>query len=291
MASKRILITGASSYLGETLVDTLKNLYELILLEHNKEILLKKDQNIKTIHGGLENISEWEKSLLGIDVIVHLAGRTHSKDASFYNKINTRGTINLVEASKRQNIGHFVYVSTRAVGKSCGAYGYSKELAEEYLKKSGIRYTILRVGEVYDEKFGDKGGLSSLANIIKKSYFVPFLFSNKVTLSPIHKKDVECGIIATLNNSATYYKTYILTGPENLSTKEIVVRMIKYFNIKRFLVPIPIFLIKLVYLIANNFFGFGIPDQLDRLLCKKELLNRESIIDLKINPRPFLLDS
>jgi len=285
---KKVFITGASGLLGETLIDALKNLYEITVLEHNKPFQTLEKNGIKIIHGGLENVDEWENALSGVHIVIHLAALTHSEDMDAYKKINTEGTINLVNASKRQGVNQFIFISTRAIGKCCGDYGFSKEVAEDYLEKSGLTYTILRVGEAYDNKLNGEEGLSSLANLIKKSFIVPVLSTKNITLAPIRKNDVRNGIVATIDNPITYFKTYTLAGPENLSLEEVACHICRYYKIKRIIVPIPIILVRLVFFVFSKILGGGTPDQLQRLVCKKESLGENVLNDLKIKPRYFL---
>jgi len=258
----KIFVTGASGFLGRDLISKVKNDHEVTTPEHR-----------------LENISEWEKELEGMDVVLHLAGITHSKDLKLYEKINALGTKDLVLAAQKFGVKQFIYISTRALGENCGAYGNSKKLAEEFLKNSGLHYTIFRVAEAYDNSFGGGEGLSSLVNLIKKSFFVPFISTPDITLSPIHKDDVEKAIIASINNPTTYDKTYVLAGPENLTFREVVGRIAKYFKLKRVFIPMPAYFIKFV---AKT------PDQFQRLLCKKESLSRNVTEDIKVYPRNFL---
>jgi nucleoside-diphosphate-sugar epimerase len=285
---KRIFITGASSFLGKELVEKLSESYDITVLEHNKNLNIPREKNIKIVYGGLENVNDWENNLLGVNIIIHLAAITHTRDIPLYKKINTDGTIDLINASKRQGVNQFIFISTRAIGKCCGNYGFSKEAAEDYIGKSGLIYTILRVGEAYDDNFGGKEGLNSLANLIKKIFIVPVPSANDITLAPIHKDDVRDGIVAAINNPTAYSKTYILAGPESLSMKEVATRMAKHFKFKRLFIPIPTFLIKFIFFIFSNIFGIATPDQLDRLLCKKEPLSENVLSDLKIKPRYFL---
>jgi NADH dehydrogenase len=285
---KKIFITGASSFLGETLINSLKNSYEILLLEHNRNINNQKDKNIKIINGGLENIDKWKNNLSTIDVVIHLAAITHSKDTDLYEKINAKGTADLVSESERQGVKRFIFISTRAIGECCGSYGISKKKAEEYLKKSTLIYTILRVGETYEERFESKEGLGNLVDFIKKSPVVPYLFDKNITLSPIHRDDVVNSIVASIDNKLTYFKTYNIAGPEILSFKEVIDRITKYYKLNRLFIPIPTILAKSIFYILWKFLGLLTPDQLERLLCKKELLSKEVISELRVIPRKFL---
>ncbi len=284
----KILITGASSYLGESLAHSLKNKYNITILEHKK--LLEKYDDVSIIQGDLENISLWEESLSGMDIIIHLAGVTHAANVELYEKINSEGTRLLVENAKKYGVKQFIYISTRAIGENCGAYGESKKKAEEFIKNSGVPYTIMRVGEVYDENFQSKEGLGKLASQMKKRYLVTYLNDNKVTLAPIHRDDVKEAIIASIDNPLSLGKIYTLAGPENLTMKRVLERMSEYFKQKNILFPVPTIALHLFYFILGNL-KLITGDQLSRLLCPKESLSENVLADLKIKPRRFLSSS
>lgn len=284
---KKIFITGASSFLGRELLEKLSQSHDITVLAYSKKFDIPKEKNIKIIYGGLENINDWKSNLLDVNIIIHLAAITHTKNIPLYKKINSIGTLELALAAKYYNAEHFIFVSSRAVGLCCGEYGESKELAEQYLKNSGLPYTILRVGEAYDGSFNTKEGLGNIAALIDKSFAIPYLASKNVTLSPIHKDDVKNAILSVINNTKTLFKTYTLCGPENLSFKEILLRICEYKKVKRFLLPIPIFLVRFGFFILSQL-NKTTPDQLQRLLCKKEPLSKNVSEDLNIKPRPFL---
>ena len=89
---KKIFITGASSFLSGSLVDILKNRYDITLLEHKKALYSKDGDEIKIVQGSLENVEEWGKAIFETDIIIHLAGVTHPKNIGLYkNKRRTRG--------------------------------------------------------------------------------------------------------------------------------------------------------------------------------------------------------
>jgi len=177
---KKIFITGASSFLSGSLVDILKNRYDITLLEHKKALYSKDGDEIKIVQGSLENVEEWGKAIFETDIIIHLAGVTHPKNIGLYKKINTDGTSALVSVSEKYRVKQFIFISTSAVGKNCGAYGKSKMEAEVILKRSKVPYTILRVGPSYSDNFEGKEGLASLVKLARKSPILPYLTDNNI---------------------------------------------------------------------------------------------------------------
>lgn len=285
---KRIFITGATSFLGSSLVLVLKDSYELTVLAHRN---MPTVEGVRIIKGGLENIPAWENELSEIDIMIHLAAITHSRDIGQYEKINALGTRDLVEFAKRHHVQQFIFISTRAIGANCGAYGLSKEHAEQYVQKSGLTYTTIRVGEAYDDDWSKAEGLGGMASLMHKSPIVPYLSGLHSTLAPIHKDDIRDGILATIGNEATHDKTYTLAGPENLSFKQIVQRMCAKENVKRVLIPMPIIFARVGFFILSTVLKKASPDQFQRLLGDKKPLSEDVATDLHIRPRLFLLQS
>jgi len=284
----KIFITGASSFLCGELINILKNKHKITVLEHQKRLDGKRMDGINVVRGGLENLPEWEKALSGIDVIIHLAGVTHPKEIDLYRKINTEGTRRLVESAEKHRISQFIFISTSAIGENSGAYGESKKEAEQYLLKSSLAYTILRVGPAYNDNFTGKEGLASLVSRAKKSFILPYLSDQNVKFSPIHRDDVLKAILASINNPKAYFKTYTLNGPESLSNKEIFFRILKRNNTKKLLIPIPTVLARIIFYISSSLFKVGAPDQMQRMLSKKEPLSENVLTDLGVSPRKFL---
>lgn len=284
---KKIFITGASSFIGNTLTEKLKNKYNVSVLIHKKGIDVQNN-DIKIVSGGIENVSEWENNLSGVDIVIHLAAISHTKNVTNYDSINNLGTKKIIDAAKRNNVKQFIYISTRSIGVLCGEYGSSKEQAEIYLKKSGINYTILRVGEVYDTEFSRKEGLGAVIYLMRKIPIIPYPFGLRSTLAPIHRDDVHDVVMATIDNSVAYNKTYVVAGPEDLSLREIMAKIKKYYKLNTIFIPIPIIFLRLVFFIFFKKLKFGSPDQFDRLICKKNPLSQNVLDDLHIKPRSFL---
>lgn len=281
----KILITGASSFLGSSLADKLSHTHEVVVLEHTQRI---NAVHAGKISGSMENILEWEHALDGIHTIIHLAGITHARDESQYAKINADGTRDLAHAAKKHGVQHIIFASTRAQGDKCGAYGASKKQAETYLQESGIPYTIFRIGEAYDEAFTGKEGIAGLSRLIRQSFFVPYMSDHRALLAPIHIEDVQNAFIAALDSPQAVDKTYVLCGTETLSMKTIARRLASQKKMSRIYIPIPACVARAGFFVLSRLLGKGAPDQMDRLLCPKESMSMNLSTDLGIHPRLFL---
>ena len=164
---KRILITGASGYVGRAFIQAHGSRYKLKLFSRTP---VGGDDN-EFIQGDIRNFADLDRASKDIDLIIHLAAATTDRTdvtSLDYFENNIIGTFNVLEAAARNNVRKVVYASSVcAVGfrgtpklimetdhcePSDGMYGYSKYLSERlcecYAKKHGINIICLRTAMI-----------------------------------------------------------------------------------------------------------------------------------------------
>ena len=153
---KRVLVTGASGMLGATLVNTLKDNYDVYasgnsIFENQHSKYLKFDLSNKSY----KNLFEWSKP----DIVIHCAALTdgnyceNNPEKAF--EINSKSMNKILKDSKSHV--KIIYISTDAVFASNvsmskendmtnpkSIYGKSKELAEKELIASNREFFIIR---------------------------------------------------------------------------------------------------------------------------------------------------
>ena len=175
---KKILITGASGFIGSAIVVKAIELgYETwagVRSSSKRDVLQDKRINfIELNYADRDMLIDQLKTVVSengkFDAIVHVAGLTKAIRKTDFDEINFQYTINFVDALAENNIvpRSFVFMSTLgAIGvgdevnympMKCNhkpnpntAYGKSKLLAENYLKSiPNFPYVILRPTGVY----------------------------------------------------------------------------------------------------------------------------------------------
>ena len=188
---KKILITGADSYIGTSFESYIKQFdgYQVDTLDMINP--------------------EWrEKSFKEYDVIFHVAGIAHSDTGKvseerkqFYYKINTDLTVETAQKAKTDGVGQFIFMSSAIVygdsapiGKSkvitkdtptspANFYGDSKVQAENGLKKledDSFKVVILRPPMIYGK--GSKGNYPLLSKFAQKLPFFPYVKNERSML-------------------------------------------------------------------------------------------------------------
>lgn len=263
----KLFVTGASGGLGKPLTAV------LLAQGHSLTLLSRRALPAATttvVRGDLLNLDSYSKILPGHDAVLHLAAVTHSQNPDDYYAANALGTEVLTEAAGRASVRRFVFVSTRAVGRACGAYGESKAMAEEAVRQSGLDWTILRPGEVY----GSPGveALDRMIKAVRQGFLLPYVADPRALLTPVHHEDVLLAMAATLASPVSIGKVYTLAGPETLTQRAMIRLLRTVYPGPRLPVPVPVPLLRAAAL-AFRLLGIKNPpfvaDQVPRLLCAK----------------------
>jgi nucleoside-diphosphate-sugar epimerase len=262
-----LLVTGASSEIGSALIRKLLNNSKLkIMAMVHRSLVNILGCEIRP--GNLKNSDLLVRALSGVDTVIHMAALSRSPRESDYFETNVKGTQNLIDACLKNDVKKIVYVSSLAASLNGGGYSRSKLEAEEFVKRSGMKWVILRPSEVYGQRSSDS--INRLIHLIQKYIFVPVIGNGKSKLSPVFIDDVVSAMESSIFNEALESKTIILAGPEELTYDELVDRVAVYFGVKRFKLHIPVGLIKFGIMIMMRLgINILVPDQIPRLLCKK----------------------
>lgn len=259
---EKILVTGASGFIGSHLVEFLleegesvKNIRLFIAKGESLKNLPKIDFDI--IFGDIRKKEDLKRAMEGVSVVYHLAAKTIEGGKYYtdseYKEVNIQGTKNILEQCKKKKIKKFVLFSSIAVyglpawvgdmkniseahpKNPVEIYGFSKLMAEKAVieahKKWGIPYVIIRPTSVYGPR--DIRNLLELYKIIKKHLFF-FIGDGKNKMDYVYVGDVVRGArLAELSKDKT--GEYIIGGGERTSLEDVVKNVSRsidswYFN-------------------------------------------------------------
>ena len=262
-----LLVTGASSEMGSALLRQLLNNSDLkIRAMVHRSLVNVSGCEIRP--GNLKNKGLLVRALSGVDTVVHMAALTKSTRESDYFEVNVSGTKNLIDACLESGVKKIIYISSAAASLHGGGYSRSKLEAEESIKKSGMKWLILRPSEVYGQRAGDS--INRLIRWIQRYIFVPVLGTGTCKLSPVFIDDVVSAIAVSIFNKELESETIVLAGPEELTYDDLVDRVAAYFGVKRFKLHLPAGLIRIgITVMPKLGMNILVPDQISRLLCDK----------------------
>lgn len=176
----RILITGASGFIGSFIAEEAlrRDLEVWVAVRRSTNRRYLTDRRLHFVELNLSDARQMCGALATVrpDYVVHAAGATKCIDSADFRRVNTQGTINLVEALRQAcpTLRRLVYISSLSVFGPCResephqpitehdtprpdtAYGLSKLEAEQYLAtQTWLNYIVLRPTGVYGPREKD----------------------------------------------------------------------------------------------------------------------------------------
>jgi UDP-glucose 4-epimerase len=153
----KTLVTGGSGFIGSHVADALQRSgHEVSILDRHRSPYLAPGQNF--IQADILDSDRVREAIEGQDAVYHFAGIAHL-DIGLEAPVetvqqNVLGTVIALDASARARVSRFVYASSIYVYSERGSfYRASKQAAElyveEYQRRHGLDFTILRFGTVY----------------------------------------------------------------------------------------------------------------------------------------------
>ena len=156
----KAFVAGATGQTGRRVVaELIKRNIPVIAIVRNLEAgqkLLPPEAELAV--ADVLNPESLQKAIGESTVLICATGAKPSLDITGPYQIDYQGTKNLVNIAKQVNIQHFVLVSSLCVSEFFHPLNlfwlvlYWKKQAEEYLQKSGLKYTIVRPGGLKNEE-------------------------------------------------------------------------------------------------------------------------------------------
>ncbi|HEM1233953.1 TPA: NAD-dependent epimerase/dehydratase family protein, partial [Legionella pneumophila] len=266
----KILITGATGFIGRSLVPA--------LLSEGHDVrcaVLQLDSTLQAeqiVINNLEVHTDWTDALRNVEIVIHLAARVHimkeyaTSSLDEYCKINSIATKNFVEQAAQNNVKRFIFLSTIKVhgefsqnnlpfSEDCRTqpedpYAKSKLYAEQFIQEicqnARMEFVILRPPLVYGPYV--KANFLRILQLVDKKWPLPFgSIYNKRTF--IYIDNLVSAISAVVSEPSAANQVYLVADDCSWSLTQLVQTLSRKMNTKLFLIPIPvqilIFLFKL----------------------------------------------
>ncbi len=245
MKAKNCLIFGGSGQIGRNLIRKLtKNNYRVTVVTrnlHQKSYIIKTQANAGYIDIVEANIFEENKIrdlFKKTDYCVNLIGILFEKNkGSTFKNIHTVFPSLLAKLSKEYNLKHFIHLSALGINEAKDSdYAKSKLEGENKVLKNFPLATILRPSVVYsvDDNFS-----TNFMTLLNRLPVFPLYYQGNTKFSPIHCSDLTDIIHHVISNNS-YPNIIECVGPEIISFKEILKRLLKLIDKKRVLIPLPL---------------------------------------------------
>jgi nucleoside-diphosphate-sugar epimerase len=271
---KNVLVTGSTGFIGSHLLPTLHQHNYQITAAIRQKFEFPAALSIKAVQvGEIDDMTDWQEALLGIDTVIHLAGRSHilhetiSNPEAAFIKVNTKGTINLVKQSLKAGVNHFIFVSSIHAmaaesdnilneNSPChpdSPYGGSKLQAEQALinlaKDSNMTWTILRPTLVYGP--GNRANMERLMKLIKRGLPLPF-GAIKNRRSFVFVGNLVAAVITCLDHPNAANKIFLISDNQAVSTPQLIRLIAQQIQQPCQLLPVPTILLRFLGYLGDS---------------------------------------
>ena len=247
MKPKNCLIFGGSGQIGRHLIRKLtKNNIRVTVVTrniHQKSYIIKTQGNAGFIDIVEANIYD-EKKIRSLfqksDVCINLIGILfeNKKRNTFYN-IHTLFPSLLAKLAQEYKLNNFIHLSALGLNEAKDSdYAKTKLDGEKNILSNFPSATILKPSVVYSV---DDNFTTNFMSLLSKLPFFPMYYSGKTKFTPIHCSDLTDIIYHVISKNL---KSQIIecVGPEVITFKEVLQRLLILINKKRLLLPMPFFI-------------------------------------------------
>lgn len=258
MQNSKILITGGLGFIGSNLAKALYEENELLILDdlssgRMENISSLDDQeNVKIVRGSITDFGLLNGILEGVDYVFHLAAIPSViesiTDPQMTNSVNLTGTMNVLLASKENQVKKVVYASSAAVYGNTDSvpisedaptrpespYGAQKLASEHYLRVFyqvyGLATTTLRYFNVYGPNQDPKSQYSPVIpkfiSIILKNRPPTIFGDGNQTRDFVFVKDIVKANILAAQSSLSNGRTINIAGGNEISINDLAENII-----------------------------------------------------------------
>ena len=246
MKEKNCLIFGGSGQIGRHLIRKLtKNNYRVTVVTrniHQKSYVIKTQANagyIDIVEAKIFDENKIRKLFEKTDICINLIGILYeSKKGNTFKNIHSLFPSILAKLCKEYNLKNFVHISALSINEAVDSkYAMSKLEGEKNILKNFPLATILRPSLVYSV---DDNFTTNFMTLLSRLPIFPLYYSGKTKFVPIHCSDLTDIIFHVISNNINS-NIVECVGPEIMSFKEIIVKLLKLIEKKRVLIPLPFF--------------------------------------------------
>jgi len=250
MKAKNCLIFGGSGQVGTSLIRRLtKDNYRVTVVTrniHQKGIILKTQGNagyINVVEASIFDEGKIRKLFENADICINLIGILfEQRKGNTFKNIHSIFPSLLAKLCKEYNLRHFIHLSALGINEAVDSdYAKSKLEGEKSILNNFPLATILRPSLIFSV---EDSLTTHFLNLLNKLPIFPLYYGGKTKFAPIHCSDVTDTIHYIISKNI-YSNIIECVGPEIISFKEILERLLKLINKRRILMPFPLTLAKI----------------------------------------------
>ena len=250
MKAKNCLIFGGSGQIGRSLIRKLtKNNYKVTVVTrniHQKSYMIKTQANagfIDVVEANIFDENKIRSLFKKTDICINLIGILfEQKKGNTFKNIHTIFPSLLAKLCKEYKLKHFIHLSALGINQAIDSnYAKSKLEGESNVLENFPLATILRPSVVYSV---DDNFTTNFMTLLNRLPIFPLYYGGQTKFSPIHCSDLT-DVIYHIISKNIYSKIIECVGPEIITFKELLEKLLLLIGKKRILIPLPLSFAKL----------------------------------------------
>jgi len=220
----RILITGASGFIGQHLLNSCRdNGHAVTACAHNETALQRNYPDIKVIrceYAKDHDVDTWLPRLNGIDVVVNAVGIFRPQGRNTYTALHVLAPRALFKACELSGVKKVIQISALGADDTAfSEYHLSKKAADDYLSRLELNWTIIMPSLVYGTGAKSWRWFTAMAALP----ITPFPDRGNQLLQPIHIDDLCRAVLVLLNSEVGNQKRIPAVGPQAVTLRQLYV--------------------------------------------------------------------
>jgi uncharacterized protein YbjT (DUF2867 family) len=285
-----VTVFGGSGFIGRHVVQRLAaqgHIIRVAVRNPEEALYLKvmgRVAHIVPVAADVTNEASVVHAVAGADWVVNLVGILAEGRGQSFERVHAQGAATIAKAAAAVGVKRLVHVSALGASDTSPAkYGRSKAKGEAAVRTAFPSATIVRPSIV----FGPEDNFFNMFACMAR--FSPALPVMNAQFQPVYVGDVADAIMAGLTHPDTPGGTYDLGGPEVVSGRGVMERVLRHIGRRRLLVPVPSALLALEGAILQFLPGKLLTLDQVRMLRVPNVVatGAKTLADLGIQPTPM----
>lgn len=224
----RVFVTGGSGFVGSAVIAELRRRdgYEILALSHHGDV----EGADTVIQGDVNDPSILARGMAGCSAVIHLVGiiAERPRNGVTFRRMHVDATRSVVDAAKTAGVRRYVHMSALgARPNAVSEYHKTKWEAEDYVRASGLDWTILRPSMIH----GPKGEFMRMEADWARGKHPPYFFmpyfgrglfgtGGAGLVQPVYVEDVARAFVDAIEKPQTARHSYCIAGPRQMTWPE-----------------------------------------------------------------------
>ncbi|GAA4281693.1 SDR family oxidoreductase [Gaetbulibacter aestuarii] len=236
----KILVTGATGYIGKRLIPILADQGHHIVCAVRDTLRAEKsyieDEDIDVIEADFLNPDTLKNIPDDIDVAFYLI-HSMSNTSKDFETLEERCAINFKKRLEQTHVKQVIYLSGITNEEELSKHLRSRKNVEEHLSSSKYALTIFKAGIIVGS---GSSSFEIIRDLVEK---LPFMVAPKwlhTKSQPIAVRDVLRFLIRSVGREDLYNKSFDIFGPETLTYKDMLLQFAEVRGLKRYILTVPV---------------------------------------------------